>query len=774
MKSKSCNNIYFSLFWKIDLDKYPVQNGVENFELAATVIANVLSTWFVLSYEFVDKLKLMSGDTLVSFYNDVLEIIQDNFSNRNQLINESEIFYPGFPNEVMEKTDADLFANQMLHYITLGKYFPSDLEWKLPRISAYLVDKISKILRPWNEEDFHKSMQELMQSSVALSAFQLHYIRTYLESVEKKYKKLPAIEKLTNRENKMHLFVLAMETWVEIDNFADFFETATDVLRYVALISSRNEKWTFDMCKISLRTWICKHKFSRKERRLIMELLDITNDNIWNDMLRHGKEWKFVANVIHPYDIAKYSNWVALKYNHAIVGFNILLWNVKGKPTIAKMFEDYINKKDVSGLVSLWNKFPGDFCVRLDQILCMVKDNEEDVARVLSVIKRNAFNLSTVLLLRVLGHIRARKQDIYNNVYCPKWKVFITGKTKEALPEDLCDKVIETCISAIAEKSSNKWSMWNVFISDSMVNYRVPTDIRDINESDRPLTFGSLIDASTTWNIRRFFIWWTNNESKKVSKEQNRDYSDEEWRIDNDLWCLFLDKDYKPVWATWWNTRYRDEEDWSFVFSWDITNWGPIDWNGVSEYIDCDLEKLQEKWIKYIVPNITAYTGQKFCDQSHAMFWIMERDWLDLWWVYEPQTVKQKFDLISNSTQVVPMAFDVVENKIIWIDKFMPSFMKIRNRGSQLDTLTESSALVKRAVESQIATLEDIILANVKTRWKLVKDFKVADIIFCTEDEAIEINEELKDSGKEIKFVFPTDLTYFTGDLMAEQGKIEK
>ena len=94
--------------------------------------------------------------------------------------------------------------------------------------------------------------------------------------------------------------------------------------------------------------------------------------------------------------------------------------------------------------------------------------------------------------------MRARKQDIQNNVYTPKGKVYITEKTQKALPEKLCDGVIETCISAIAEKSAGKETMGNVYISGSMSDYRVPTDLRDINNSERPLTFGSLIEASTT------------------------------------------------------------------------------------------------------------------------------------------------------------------------------------------------------------------------------------------------------------------------------------
>ena len=770
MKIKSFNNIYFSLFWKIDLSQYPTQKE-ENLELAATVVANVLSTWYLLSYDFIDTLRYMDSDTLVNFYHDVLEIIQDNYANKSQLVNDSDVFYPGFPEEVMEKTDADLFAHQFLHYLTLWKYKPSDFEKKLPRKLVYAGENIEKILRPWSEEDFHSLMQQMMQSSVAFSPFQLRNIRTYLEEADKKHKKLPAIETLTNHENKIHLFVLAIEAEIEDINPADFFETATDVLRYVALISSRDENWLFTTNKISLRTWVDKHKFSRKERRLIMKLLDVTNDNIWNDMLRHEREWKFVANLIHPYDLAKFSNWIALEYKHAIDWFNILLWNEKWKPSIAKMFEEKMENKDMKGLIILGNKFPWDFCVRLDQILCLLDKNEKDISNVLSVIKDNTAKISTPLLLRVLWHLRARKEDIINNVYNPKWKIFITDKTQKALPEKRCDEVIETCVSAIAEKSANKEAMGNVYISWSMSDYRVPTDLREINDSVRPLTFGSLVEASTTWNIRRFFIWWTNNEVKHVKNEtshfNNYDYFVDNWRIDNDLWCLFLDKEYKPVWATGWNTRYR-ANDWAFVFSGDITDWWNIDWNWVSEYIDCDIEKLKERGIKYIVPNVTVYTWQKFCEQTHAMFWIMERDGLDLGGIYEPQSEKQRFDLISDSTQVVPMAFDVDENKIIWIDRCMPSSMKINIQWSQLDTLTETWALVKRAVESQIATLTDLILANVRTRWNIVDNCKEANIIFCTEDEAIEINEDLKDSDKEIQFVFPTDLTYFTGDLMAE------
>jgi hypothetical protein len=54
-------------------------------------------------------------------------------------------------------------------------------------------------------------MQEMMQSSIAFSPIQLLNIKTYLENTDKKHKKLPPVESLTNRENKIDLFVLAIE-----------------------------------------------------------------------------------------------------------------------------------------------------------------------------------------------------------------------------------------------------------------------------------------------------------------------------------------------------------------------------------------------------------------------------------------------------------------------------------------------------------------------------------------------------------------------------------
>lgn len=773
MKVKNFNNIYFSQFWKIDMDSYHINSEPveENFQFVATIAANILGVGFALSDDLIKQFNCMDKDTIISVYKDILEIISDNNYYWATLIKQSKVFYPWFPDEVMKKSDADLFANQMLHYITLWTYVPSDFEKKLPENLVYAWKNIVSIIRPWTEKDFHESMENLMKSSIAFSPVQLKNIETYLKEVDSEHKKLPSVELLTNHENKIILFALGINCWIEIKNVSDYFETATDVLRYVALISSNNDEYWIRYHMVYLRNWIEKHKFSRKERRLIMSLLDLSNANIGNDMLRHEKEWKFIANLIHPYDVAKFSNWKAYQYEHAIEWFNIILWNNEWKSPISKLFQENIDKWDIDWLIKLWNKFPWDFCTRLDKILCLLKENNfsekennDYIQKLANVIYENANKISTPLLLRLLWHFRARKQDINNCVFNPKWKIFITEKIQKALPENRCDQIIWVCEYAISVKSMNKEPMWSVYISESMADYRIPTDLRDINDSLHPLTFWSSIKATINWNIRRFFIWWTNNE------ENNKDYYDY-WRIDNDLWCLFLDKDYKPVWATWRNTRYRDKKDWAFIFSWDIIDWWNINWNWVSEYIDCDLEKLKKQWIRYIVPNITCFTWQKFCDQTHAMFWVMERDSFDLWWIYEPKSVKQKFDLISNSTQNIPMVFDVDENRIIWIDRSMPSSMRINIAWSQLDTITESWALAKKAIESQIATLKDLISANAKSRWHIVENYKDADIIFCTEDEALEINKDLQDVEKSQKFVFPTDLAYFSSDLMAEPEK---
>ena len=776
--NKDFNNIYFSLSWKICMDNYKIQGKkIEwSLEYAATVAANILSAGYCLSFDIVEKLEYMKKEEILSFYKNIMNLISENDTYASNLIKNSKVFYANFPKEVIETSYADLIVNQMLHYITLGTFVPSNYEDKIESKILSAFNYFRKLIRLGTEDDFHNDMQNLMKSNTAFSPIQIEYIRKYLKTVEGENKKIPNIEFLTNRENKIILFTFAIDNNIEIKERKVFFETATDVLRYVAYIASTGENWVRDASAISLRKKVKNHKYTRQERRLIMELLDWTNENIANDMKRHKKEWRQIANGIHPFEVAKFSNWKAAKYEHAIKGFNVIMDNIDGKQTIASIFENAITTNNYKNLASLAKTFPGEYCNRLDKILCTVhedkslstKEKNELLATFSDWIKSNADKISTPLLLRVLGHMRAREEDIINSVYTPKWKVFITDKKKSALPKTWCEAVQSACYFALTEKAKWKESMGKVYVSSSMFDYRVPTDMRDTNNSDRTLTFGSEVKWSKNSDFKRFFIWWTNNETKWNIHCANDGYISiyDESRIDNDLSCLFLDEDYKPTAAAWWNTNYRDG-NWAFVFSWDITDWWIVDWNWVSEYIDCDLKKLEVNGIRYVVPNVTAYTGQKFSNQTHAMFWMMERNSLDAWEIYEPSTVKTKFDLTVESTQVVPMVYNVVEDKMIWIDRSMPKSMKINIAGSVLDTITEIWALVKRAVESQAARLSDIIYANVEARGEMVDDYKDADIIFCNEDEAIEINNELK--GKDIRIILPTDMIYYTSDLMAEK-----
>ena len=109
-----------------------------------------------------------------------------------------------------------------------------------------------------------------------------------------------------------------------------YFKTATDVLRLITAMSDGD---------ISLATNTKFRSFRRKERRLLLELLQNCGA-IEEDMLRYKNRWIRVGERLHP------SEYSEVQFGKVITAFNKLRNGIKietfaGKVTKAIETEDY-------------------------------------------------------------------------------------------------------------------------------------------------------------------------------------------------------------------------------------------------------------------------------------------------------------------------------------------------------------------------------------------------------------------------------------------------
>jgi hypothetical protein len=168
----------------------------------------------------------------------------------------------------------------------------------------------------------------------------------------------------------------------------------------------------------------------------------------------------------------------------------------------------------------------------------------------------------------------------------------------------------------------------------------------------------------------------------------------------------------------------------------DITNGGPVDGDGVSEFLDVDIDSVVRHGARYVVYQVYNYTNQKYSDMPHAMFGWMGREDVNSGEIYEPKTVEQKMDLTSESTVCIPVIFDCVTREIIWCDMNLTIDHCNRRRGvnNLENNLSGVAATCYSIVNMHKPNLYDLIDLHIKARGLRVSNKEDADVIFDIND----------------------------------------
>ena len=116
---------------------YPLTN---NIQAVLTINRNLESFGYTLDTEILEQLSKFSIDDLTYIYNDIIDIIKEKIG-----INEftkTNLFYSNFPDEVMDKSESELYFNSLLYY-TFSQ--TDDVRDKI--IASYIKDTVSDVTK---------------------------------------------------------------------------------------------------------------------------------------------------------------------------------------------------------------------------------------------------------------------------------------------------------------------------------------------------------------------------------------------------------------------------------------------------------------------------------------------------------------------------------------------------------------------------------------------------------------------------------------------------
>ncbi|WPN97323.1 TerD family protein [Pseudomonas sp. MUP55] len=657
----------------------PMGTGGATRAQVASAVREVAAFRCVLSEPLIEQIGRLSATELKYWLREIVGVLRRETGGHVH----HRPFYPDFPEQVLTASEADLYLNAVMHYLTL---------WRLPttehtRPAMLEGSLISRVIEPGSVAEFESLLEPLVSSRTSLSeadaADVVWFIRAYKSDV---FRLLP--EAVPFREIRAQVggaLILHVAGDVRVDAFLKRnVETATDVLRLAVALHGGD---------VSLATASTRFKpMKRSMRRLLLRLLDPI-PNALEDVMRHAERWKRLAEVLHPGDYAD-------KYPRALVAITAARRN-EAPDSFGSQVETLLAQRHIDTLTPLLQSHPGEFARRLDVTLRRTTEPES----VLDAFEAVATQVSSPVLLQLLTHLRAPR-PLPLRAFTPKGafaKVYGIKDRRELIAPDVLARAARICQAALVTRFASLPPLGRCFVDPALSEYRVPLAQRSSSKSLRTLVRGSRLPMPDTRFIR-LFLWWKNGSE----------------RTDIDLSAAFFDANFVFNEAV----AYYNLRDFGGCHSGDIVD-AP---NGASEFIDLDIDVLVGKGIRYVVTSINSFTEQPYCDLPECFAGWMARSDTASGEVFEPRSVLDRIDIASDTKICLPFVMDLQERRMIWADLGLTSSVRWNNVQNNLSGVSLMLQALIHTPKPDLATLFDL---HVRARGERVESPQQAQAVFA-------------------------------------------
>lgn len=671
--------------------------GEKNKQIVATMNKNIEVFGYTMSEALFDKLVHMKAKSREVVYDILVNGLKE-LTGADKVYNP---MYPNFPESVMEKGDFELYFNAIVHYWSFGTLLP--YEEKEERVPLFNTAKV-KVLEAGSFDDLNDIFNNLCASKTSLSKSDVNDMIFILNSA-----KVTLPDEMPFKENAACVCRLLVDTGVDTDGSLckKYVKTATDVLRLVTAMSDGD---------VSLAENTKFRNLKRSERRIIMNLLAGCG-NAAEDMNRYAGRWIRVGEKLHPGEFAKNERYTKVVQAFGIIRNDGKIQSFGGKVDAA------IASGDVTTVVSLLKKRPGEFARRIDFLL-RTFDKDADRKTVIMGFASVAKDVSSTVLLQVREHfINKLNGNDDMRVFFPKGNLarsyYVKNNKTETVSEDAMKMVIAVCESTLVNIYGNREFLGKVYIDEALKNYTVPFSLRSAGKTMTAVSRGSRIAIDDSAKIIRPFIWWTNTKDNIIDVDLSIAVFADDWN------CL-----EHVSYSNLKSSRF------GICHSGDITNGGPVDGEGVAEFIDLDIEKALSAGARYAVFNVYNFSNENFSKMEHAAFGFMTRNDMKIGEIFEPSTVKQRMDLASATTTCIPVIFDLKERVFVWCDMALTAdHVRAGYGGINVESNLPSVVVTCKAiVDVKKPNLYDLFTFNATARGVITDNPDEADIRFGLDD----------------------------------------
>ena len=757
----------------------------EGMRYALTLNRNLSCYGYTLSKDLLEETSKLSKyqvkrvwDMLSTSVENVLDV--ESFRDRT-------LFYPNFPEEVMEKSDAELYLNSLIYYI--GSAFGVDaqeslVEEPVKRTPALnLSDKPLKVIENGSLTDVYDLMDERIHG-LSMSKEQedeLNILRKiasgcFIDAVNNG-------REFASKENLVKTMNMLYESGYS--SFAErLIKDTPDVLRFIALRSNCNLGENKNRIDLGMKPKDFILSLNKEEKKMVKNMLNRCK-NLYADIWKQPDLWKKAM---------RYIGFDKRTPERVRGAFNNLANNRKvtetGRvlKTPAKWMQDAIldiRNRKLNSALKFADNFPGMYAANVIEFVknCKTEENAEALSNKLQEVGKNLPPLDLMKLVKRVYHINDDDYEYFKNRH---GKVFVKENAKD-FPENYKFPLMAAISGALYESMKDTKDLGKVYIDPALEDHVVPLrGERDASYNASLSKYSNI--PMTDDNLLCFGISWT---------ERNLDDDDLDLydHVDMDLSVAAYDENMNRM---EYINYHRLKSSWG-CHSGDYTHGLGRDQSepGSMEMIYCDKELMKKEGIRYLVPEISGFNGE-FQKEIDLRFVSFEKD-AELDFSLRKELEERYCRSISgepleytdihsrsigvsgNSRQAIPMIYDVQENKGIWLDEAYDNrspFVNVHNSyGKKLlkasvehalhqhyPTMKDLFALYAEACgERDVENIEDSVFAPIEE----------ADTVFLAEQTKNRLGSDLKlKEGAEL--ITSAELEKISADFLAKQPKLTK
>lgn len=582
-----------------------------------TVQAELMQLGVMLDERALSCLSLLTDEDIIRYHDEVIAYLKYIKGDGNY-----RPLYDGFPQQVMEMSESELFINAIIHYWSNGEWVPNAYTKAKPTAFEH---PSYKVLRPCSEAEFNRIFTDILSVNQSITPMDKEVVKWFLENKPWCIRDLLP-KTIPFKENLC--FLLGTPSKV----FWDY--TYTDILRTAAYMSGGDVSLTENT----------RFRLTNQQRERIMKMLEFKTrcnqregqeflDSL-EDLKKHRNKWLALFNHIHAdskrFRKPAYANAqrvVELLRFHAD---KIHTWNAK-----VEAMGFYHKLTELS-------KRPGELSRRLNVLL------GQNAIAVMSSFASVAHKISNKVLFELYNYFEGRRKDQKQRT------VFIKGARKpvkleplEALNETLVNDMQFVILDVIKKKFTEWPKLGKVIIDEKLKNIPLPTNMRSISETDMPVVRGTRmpINVDHTKTVR-FYVHW----------------KDAFGTEDLDLSATLLGMGQRITVS--WNGLYKlGSNECLVAHSGDVRHRK----GDCAEYIDINIKELRKHSFRYVLVDVRNYNCGSLKNLNPA-FGYMEREHPEANSTWVPNTVAASWRLQSEAKACIAVMIDLETMEYIPLD----------------------------------------------------------------------------------------------------------